>query len=65
MDIKQNLPFTHCETCPEFVLKVDEQAIFMEGTTTRVLEVTCKNEWLCKQLEQRLSEVRVNEKTML
>lgn len=64
MDIKQNLPFTHCETCPEFVLKVNEQAFFSNGITERIIEVKCKNEWLCKQLEQRLSEVRVNEKTM-
>ena len=64
MDIKQRLPFEHCETCPQFLLDVDEQAIFMNGQTTRFLEVKCKNEWLCRQLEKHLSEVIVNEKTM-
>ena len=64
MDIKQSLPYSHCETCPEFLLKVDEQAVFVNGITERVIEVRCKNEWLCKQLEHHLCEVMVNEKTM-
>lgn len=64
MDIKQSLPFTHCENCPEFVLKVDEQTFFVDNITHRMIEVRCKNEWLCKQLEKKFGEVKISEQTM-
>ena len=55
MKINENLPFEHCEKCPEFILNVDEQVIFTDGVATRTLNVGCKHEWLCKQIAQEVA----------
>ena len=55
MEIRQNLPFKHCEQCKEFVMDVEQQSVFGEdGLLTRTLFVGCRNEWMCKQLEDMI-----------
>ena len=55
MQIDKCLPFDCCERCQEFILKVDEQAIFTENRRIEVvLKVYCKNEYLCKHLKKVL-----------
>ena len=53
MIINQEFPFPHCESCPECVLSVsEEQTIFAaDGIVTRQLCISCKNESLCRRLE--------------
>ncbi len=55
MDIRQNLPFEHCERCKSFVMDVEQQSVFGDdGLLTRILFVGCKHEWMCKQLEDMI-----------
>lgn len=53
MDIRKRLPFEHCETCPEFILSVDDKVLFY-GTQSseRVIDVRCKNETKCLRLNE-------------
>jgi hypothetical protein len=52
MEIRTNLPFKHCEKCPEFILSVDDKVLyFSSGYTERVIDVRCKNANLCKRLD--------------
>ena len=52
MEIRTNLPFKHCEDCPEFILNVDDKVLyFSSGHTERVIDVYCKNASLCKRLD--------------
>jgi len=53
MTIEKSLPFECCEECKEFVLSVNEQAIFNKEIQTRKIVVKCKNEWLCQQLKEK------------
>ena len=43
MTIEKSLPFECCEECKEFVLSVNEQAIFNNGIQTKKIVVNCKN----------------------
>ena len=57
MDIVKNLPFDFCESCPEFILKTDEQVLFSDNSiATRQIVVTCHHDWLCKQLAEKGKE---------
>ena len=56
MTIKENLPFEQCQNCEHFVLDVNEQVIFSNGLSERILMVGCKNAWLCKQLSENLNK---------
>lgn len=57
MLIDKCLPFESCDKCDEFILKVDEQAIFAEDRHIEVvLKIRCKNEYLCKHLKQVLKD---------
>ena len=50
IDIVKCLPSNCCETCDEFILKVDEQAILTENRRIEiVLKVKCKNENSCER----------------
>ena len=61
MIIEQDLPYKHCESCPEFILSLHEETMFAEdGIMTRKLEVSCKNEPLCRRLENARRESRVH-----
>lgn len=51
MEIKKDLPFKRCEDCHNFVLSVKEQVFYVDNVSHRELLVTCKNAWLCKQIE--------------
>lgn len=55
MDIRKSLPFDCCENCDEFILKVDEQAIFTEDRRIEtIINVRCKNERICEHLKKAL-----------
>ena len=57
MDIQKCLPFDVCEHCAEFIMKVDEQAIFSANERIEVvLTVKCKNERICKRLKDLLKD---------
>ena len=48
MKIKEILPFAHCNSCPEFILNVNEQVVLdAENLPTRELIVRCKNQRNC------------------
>lgn len=54
MTINTDFPFKHCESCEECVIDVEEQIIFAnDGFLTRKLMVRCKNDALCKRLEEQ------------
>lgn len=56
MDITKRFPFGHCETCPECVLDVNEKTLYSSGDYEyRELIVGCKNESLCRRLEERIN----------
>ena len=57
MDIKKDLPFAHCDSCPEFMLDVEEQVLFSEKNSYRELVVRCKNDTLCKRLKEQTDAV--------
>ena len=53
MKIIQDFPFTHCESCPECFIDVNEQVLFADnGFLERNLVVRCKNDALCIRLEE-------------
>ena len=54
MTIEKDLPFAYCENCEKFVVDVDEQVIFTTTFSRTVLNIRCKNAWLCKQLKQNM-----------
>lgn len=54
MIIREELPFKHCDKCKEFILKMNTQTLSDSDTSTRVIIVGCKNDWLCKQLYKRM-----------
>lgn len=57
MEIRTDLPFDNCDSCPEFILDVDEQVIFADNNVgLRVLNVRCRNENLCRRLEYQRKE---------
>ena len=57
MDIQKCFPFETCDKCEEFILKVDEKAIFTsDGRVETVLKVRCKNEHLCEHLKRVLKD---------
>ena len=52
MIITQKFPYPHCDSCPEFVLDVENSVIYeVHGILTRQMIVSCKNESLCRRLE--------------
>jgi hypothetical protein len=55
MQIEKQLPFGICESCGEFILDVEEKAVWHnDGHTHLVLIVRCKNEDKCKMLKENL-----------
>lgn len=53
MKIIQDFPFSHCDSCPECVLDVEEQVLFADnGFLERNITVRCKNDALCRRLEE-------------
>jgi len=63
MEIRQSLPFQCCEDCKDFILNVEEQTIFGDGRIAmRILYVSCKNENLCRRLEQHRRESKIDER---
>ena len=64
MIIKEDLPFTQCNNCPELILHVEEQVIFADdGILTRQLTVRCRNDELCKRLD-RIRKEQADEESM-
>lgn len=58
MDIRKDFPFEHCDNCPEFILSVNEEVLFYDFQgSTRVLTIRCKNEGLCRRLENNRKEL--------
>lgn len=54
MDITKRFPFGYCETCPECILDVEEKVLYSsDHYQFRELIVGCKNESLCRRLEER------------
>ena len=52
MKIREDLPFTFCNSCPEFILDVNEQVIFGgDEVAAREIIVRCRNERLCRRLK--------------
>lgn len=50
-DITECLPYKECQNCQNFLLNVNERTIFTESGRIEVkLEVSCKNEHICKFL---------------
>lgn len=57
MRIETSLPYPFCDNCPEFILHVDEQIMFLGfAGSERVMTVMCKNAAKCKQLKKNLEE---------
>ena len=54
MQIHTDFPFASCGWCPECVIDVEEQVLFANnGVVERNLMVRCKNDALCKRLEEQ------------
>lgn len=54
MDIIQDFPFKHCDSCPECKLDVNALTLYHDDRiATRQLNVSCKNAELCKRLEEQ------------
>ena len=56
MIIEKDLPFECCENCEQFIVRTNERVFYTDTTSHRVLTVSCKNEWLCKQLKDKLEK---------
>ena len=55
MTIITDFPFTHCESCPECVLRAETKSVTYapyNNVTTRVVKVSCENASLCMRLEK-------------
>lgn len=58
MEIEKRLPFECCETCGEFVLKVQERTLFYSDRGSTVgITVSCKNEGKCRHLRRNLEKM--------
>ena len=65
MIIEQRMPFDHCEKCPEFVLNVNNTTYYADGgILTRAITVSCKHEWLCTQIAERVKKENATEDSM-
>ena len=54
MKIEKNLPFERCDNCESFILECFDQTKQDEkGNSERVVNVCCKNAWICKMTEER------------
>ena len=60
MNIRTNLPFEHCDGCPEFVLSVNDKVLFYGGYeydhSERLIDVSCKNANKCLRLNEMLKK---------
>lgn len=59
MTIITDFPFTHCESCPECVLRAETKSVTYapyNNVTTRVVKVSCENASLCMRLEKMKDE---------
>ena len=55
MKIIQDFPFNICEKCTECLLDVRDNTLYADNrTVTREITVSCRNEWLCKQIREQL-----------
>ena len=63
MDIRQSFPYKNCESCPECILDVESTVVYAEnGIITRFITVSCKNETLCRRLENSRRESKTDER---
>lgn len=58
MKIIESLPFDVCQHCDMFVLKTNEETIFVNGNTERVITVRCKHSRKCEFLKDNLADLR-------
>lgn len=53
MRIDTNFPFKHCDSCPECILDIEHTTLFGDNQiVTRQITVRCKNDALCRRLEE-------------
>ena len=53
MQIDTIFPFKHCDSCPECILDIENTTLFGGNQiVTRQITVRCKNEDLCRRLEE-------------
>lgn len=58
MEIEKHLPFECCETCPEFIMKVQQRTLFYGDDGSHIgLTVSCKNESKCVHLKKSLMKM--------
>lgn len=54
MQIKVDMPFEECETCPKCSLRVEEQVSFLdEFGTSREIRISCRNDKICDQARNK------------
>lgn len=58
MIIQECLPFDVCQHCDMFVLKANEETIFVGGNTQRVINITCKHSRKCEILNDNLADMK-------
>ena len=58
MEIEKHLPFECCDTCGEFIMKVQQKTLFYDGGSTHIcLSVGCKYENKCVHLKRNLTKI--------
>lgn len=61
MTINTDFPFTHCESCPECVLRVTTSILYGDDRiAARILNVSCGNAALCRRLEDMINETKTS-----
>ena len=54
MRIEKIVPYDTCDNCDNFILDAFDQTKTDEkGLSERVINVGCKNAWMCKMVEER------------
>ena len=57
MEIEKRLPFKHCDSCPEFILDIEQQTLFYyDNGSSLALIIRCKNERVCERLKKHLND---------
>ena len=57
MQIKVDMPFKECETCPKCSLRVEEQVSFLdEFRTSREIRISCRNDRICHRAWERVEK---------